>query len=90
MDEIIFPPTAQGIGYDRHGFRVRQKPAQVAGHGPSGFVPVTSEPPPGQNWNPSYIGSEAYLRNARLKKEEYERIKKWLRIKSVDKNSMKN
>ena len=74
--EYFFPPTAQGIWYDRHGNRVRQKPAQVAGHGPAGFVPVTSEPPPGQNWNPSYIGSPAYMENERRKKEMFDRIQR--------------
>ena len=50
---------------------------------PSDFQPVSaSEPPPGQNWNPSYIGSERWKENERLKKENLERIQK--RIEELD------
>ena len=37
---------------------------------------MTSEPPPGQNWNPSYIGSPQYVENERRKKEMYDRIQR--------------
>ena len=72
---IFFPPTAQGIWYDANGNTVPQNPPQVPGLHPSGFEPVTSEPPPGQNWNPSYIGSPAYMENER-KKEMFDRIQR--------------
>ena len=68
---FCFLPAAQGVWYDRHGRRVQPKaPAQVAGLEPSGYAPVTREPPPGQNWNPSYIGSASCRGNERLKKKE--------------------
>ena len=76
MDGIFFPPTAEGIWYDRHGNSVPQNPPQVPGLHPSEFEPVTSEPPPGQNWNPSYIGSPAYMENERRKKENLDRIQR--------------
>lgn len=73
---IFFPPTAQGIWYDANGNSVPQNPPQVPGLHPSEFEPMTSEPPPGQNWNPSYIGSPAYVENERRKKEMYDRIQR--------------
>ena len=39
-------------------------------------MPVTSEPSPGQNWSPSYIGSPRYMENERLEKEEHHRIQR--------------
>ena len=73
---IFFPPTAQGIWYDANGNSVPQNPPQVPGLHPSEFEPMTSEPPPGQNWNPSYIGSPQYVENERRKKEMYDRIQR--------------
>ena len=73
---FFFPPTAQGIWYDANGNSVPQNPPQVPGLHPSEFEPMTSEPPPGQNWNPSYIGSPQYVENERRKKEMYDRIQR--------------
>ena len=88
---FFFPPTAQGIWYDANGNSVPQNPPQVPGLHPSEFEPMTSEPPPGQNWNPSYIGSPQYVENERRKKEMYDRIQRDIAdSKKNDKLSMKN
>ena len=76
MDGFFFPPTAQGIWYDANGNSVPQNPPQVPGLHPSEFEPMTSEPPPGQNWNPSNIGSPQFVENERRKKEMYDRIQR--------------
>ena len=63
----VLRPTAQGVWCDQRGNIHHPKAStQVAGLGLSGYVPVTSEPPPGQNWNPPYIGSERCKENERF------------------------
>ena len=68
---IFFVETAQGIWYDQHG-NPQAAAAQVSGigEGLSGYVPST-EPLPA-----SYVASERYKENERLKKELNERIKR--------------
>ena len=57
---VFFSPLQpREFGMIVNGNSVPQNPPQVPGLHPSEFEPVTSEPPPGQNWNPSYIGSPA-------------------------------
>lgn len=73
---IFLRLIAQGMWYDRHGRRVHPKAnAQVAGLGPSGYAPVTSE---------LHIGSERYRENERFKKEEYDRINKDIAEENVE------
>ena len=71
MDGCFFVETAQGIWYDQHG-NPQAAAAQVSGigEGLSGYVPST-EPLPA-----SYVASERYKENERLKKELNERIKR--------------
>ena len=67
MDGCFFGATAQGIWYDQYG-----NAAQVSGLGGglSGYVPST-EPLPA-----SYVASDRYKENERLKKEIRERIQR--------------
>ena len=69
--DVFFVETAQGIWYDQHG-NPQAAAAQVSGigEGLSGYVPST-EPLPA-----SYVASERYKENERLKKELNERIKR--------------
>ena len=48
----------------------------AAGQAPDFPPKAASEPPPGQNWNSTYIGSDRWKENERLKAENLERIKK--------------
>ena len=68
---IFFGATAQGIWYNQHG-NPQAAATQVSGLGGglSGYVPST-EPLPA-----SYVTSERYRENKRLKKEIYERIQR--------------
>ena len=72
-----FLPTAQGMVWVDANGNESPAAAQPAAMQPSDFEPVTaSEPPPGQNWNPSYIGSERWKENERNKAELLGEIKK--------------
>ena len=69
--DVFFGATAQGIWYDQHG-NPQAAATQVSGLGGglSGYVPST-EPLPA-----SYVASERYRENERLKKEIHERIQR--------------
>ena len=70
MDGCFFVETAQGIWYDQHG-NPQAAAAQVSGigEGLSGYVPST-EPLPA-----SYVASERYKENERLKKNSMKESK---------------
>ena len=69
--DVFFGATAQGIWYDQHG-NPQAAATQVSGlgEGLSGYVPST-EPLPA-----SYVASDRYKENERLKKEINERIQR--------------
>ena len=64
--DVFFGATAQGIWYDQHG----NPQVSGLGGGLSGYVPST-EPLPA-----SYVASDRYKENERLKKEIHERIQR--------------